>query len=88
MAATQILATASTAADSADVTVAAGTPITVGLKGAVDQFAIVVISLKDDGSAYNVVGRLTSDVPSLMISAPGTYRFSRVAGATCGVFSA
>jgi hypothetical protein len=89
MAATQILATANTAADSADVTVAAGTPITVSLKGQVDQAAIVLISLKDDGGVYNQTGgRLTSDVPSLMISAPGTYRFSRVAGATCGVFSA
>lgn len=86
--ATQILATASTAADSADVTVAAGTPVTVGLKGVVDANAAVIISLKDDAATYNVVGRLTSDVPSLMISAPGTYRFSRVAGATCGVFSA
>lgn len=85
--ATQILAAASTAADSADVTVAAGTPLTVGLKGVTDQNAIVIISLKDDAPAYNVVGRLTSDVPSLMISAPGTYRFSRVAGATCGVYS-
>jgi hypothetical protein len=86
--ATEILSTASTAANSADVTVAAGTPITVGLKGVVDQGAIVLISLKDDAAAYNQVGRLTSDVPSLMISAPGTYRFSRVAGATCGVFNA
>ncbi|TPM58981.1 hypothetical protein FJ959_08895 [Mesorhizobium sp. B2-2-4] len=85
--ATQILATGSTAADSADVTVAAGTPITVGLKGVVDANALVIIYLKDDGAAYNQVGRLTSDVPSIMISAPGTYRFSRAAGATCGAFS-
>lgn len=85
--ATEILSTAATAANSADVTVAAGTPLTVGLKGVLDQNAIVIISLKDDAAAYNVQGRLTSDVPSLMISAPGTYRFSRVAGATCGVFS-
>jgi hypothetical protein len=88
MAAAEILATANTAANSADVTVAAGTPITVGLKGVVDANALVLIYLKDDASAYNYVGRLTADVPSLMISAPGTYRFSRVVGATCGVFSA
>lgn len=86
--ATQILATGSTQADSADVTVAAGTPVTVGLKGVTDQSAVVLISLKDAGAYNQTGGRLTSDVPSLMISAPGTYRFSRVAGATCGVFSA
>jgi hypothetical protein len=88
MAAAEILATNNTQANSADVTVAAGTPVTVGLKGVTDANATVLISLKDDASAYNQVGRLTSDVTSLMISAPGTYRFSRVAGATCGVFSA
>jgi hypothetical protein len=87
MAATQILPAANTAADSADVTVVAGTPLTVCLK-VWDVGAKVYISLKDDGSAYNVVGKLTAYEPSLMISAPGTYRFSRVAGATCGVFSA
>lgn len=86
--ATQILATASTAADSADVTVVAGTPLTVGLKGVADGGALVAIKLKDDASAYNVVGSLTATQSSILISAPGTYRFSRVAGATCGVFSA
>lgn len=89
MAAAELIATGSTAANSADVTVVAGTPITVGLKGVVDANATVLVSLKDDGSAYNRINsRLTSDVASLMISAPGTYRFSRVAGSTCGVFSA
>lgn len=85
--ATQILATASTAADSADVVVAAGMPLAVGLKGLTDSLAKVYISLKDDAAAYNVVGSLTAYSPSILISAPGTYRFSRVAGATCGVFS-
>ncbi|MGX9144983.1 hypothetical protein [Mesorhizobium sp. 128a] len=89
MAAAELLATGSTAANSGDVTVAAGTPITVGLKGVADQNAIVLVSLKDDASAYNQTGgRLTSGEPVLMISAPGTYRFSRVAGGVCGVFSA
>ena len=86
--ATQILATASTAADSADVVVAAGTPLAVGLKGVADGNALVNISLKDDAAAYNIVGSLRSHAPSTLITAPGTYRFSRVAGASCGVFSA
>lgn len=85
--ATQLLAAGTTAADSADVTVVAGTPVTVALKAAADG-AEVAVKLKDDGAAYNIVGRITSSAPALMISAPGTYRFSRVAGATCGVFSA
>lgn len=85
--ATQLLAAGTTAADSADVTVVAGTPITVALKAAADG-AEVAVKLKDDGAAYNIVGRLTSAQPALMVSAPGTYRFSRIAGASCGVFSA
>lgn len=87
MAAAEILATGSTAANSADVTVAAGTPLAVSLKGVADGQALVVILLKDDAAAYNVVGALRSHAPSTLISAPGTYRFSRVAGAACGVFS-
>ena len=85
--ATEILATASTAANSADVVVAAGTPLTVSLKGVADGQALVVVLLKDDAAAYNVVGAIRSHAPALTISAPGTYRFTRVAGGTCGVFS-
>lgn len=85
--ATELLATAATAANSTDLVVAAGTPVTVGLKG-VATGATVVVSLKDDAAAYNVVGQINSQNPATMISAPGTYRFSRIAGAACGVFSA
>jgi hypothetical protein len=85
--ATQLIATGTTAASSSDVVVAAGTPVTVGLKASVPG-AEVVIALKDDASAYNIVGRLTHLSPATVISGPGTYRFTRVAGASCGVFSA
>lgn len=85
--ATEILATASTAANSTDQTVVAGTPVTYSLKGVADGQARVVILLKDDAAAYNVIGELTSHRPSTLISAPGVYRFTRIAGATCGVFS-
>jgi len=88
MAAAQILSTGSTAVDSADITIAAGTPLTVGLKGVADGAALVIIKLKDDAGAYNVVGSLASGQPAAMIEAPGVYRFSRVAGGACGVFSA
>jgi hypothetical protein len=88
MAATQILPTASSAADSADVVVAAGTPLTVGLKGAVDNAALVSVFIKDDTGGYNFIGTIDPTTPAVEITAPGTYRFTRRAGATCGVFSA
>lgn len=81
------MAAASTALSSSDVTVVAGTPLAVSLKGVTDGGARVVIELKDDAAAYNVVGQLTSHQPSTSISTPGVYRFTRIAGATCGVFS-
>lgn len=86
MAAAEIIATASTAANSSDVVVAAGTPLAVGLKGQAVG-ALVRIYLKDDAAAYNLAGELTSQNPNTLISAPGTYRFTRVAGVSCGVFS-
>lgn len=85
--ATEILATASTAANSADTAVASGETLTVCLKGVTDASARVLIYLKDDDSAYNLVGELNSYKPSTVIAAIGTYRFTRVAGGACGVFS-
>lgn len=86
--ATQILATGSTAADSTDVTVTAGTTLAVALKDASFD-SVVRVDIKDDGSAYRTIGYLSNKARdnSASISAPGIYRFSRVAG-TCGVFSA
>ena len=85
--ATEILSTGSTAANSSDVVIAEGGALTVCLKGAAAGSA-VVISLKDDGSSYNVIGVINSQNPSVLISAAGTYRFTRIAGSACGVFSA
>jgi len=87
--ATELLAAASTAADSADVTVAAGVPVTIGLKGAAAG-ARVLLKLKDDGGAYNVIGELNGNAGELAMTiyGPGVYRLTRVAGVTCGVFSA
>jgi hypothetical protein len=90
MAITQILAVNTTAADSADVVVA-GTPLTVSLKDAagprIAANALVHISIKDDAGQYFRVGQLNTDKPVAVIDGPGTYRFSRVAGTSCGVFS-
>lgn len=83
--ATEILAVASTAANSSDIAVTDN--LAVSLKGVADGQAYVSIFLKDDAGAYQVVGSLTSHTQATVISAPGTYRFTRRAGATCGVFS-
>ncbi len=88
MAAAEILPTASTAADSSDVVVAAGVPLTVALKGVVDGAAFVLIQIKDDAAAYQQVGELSPSNRVTVITGPGTYRFHRVAGGACGVFSA
>lgn len=88
---TQILATGTTAADSSDVVVAAGTPLTVCLKDAagpvLEAAAEVLIELKDDAGQYFRVDVLNGSQPALVIVGAGTYRFSRIAGASCGVFS-
>lgn len=83
--AAQILATADTAASSPDVVVTSS--LVVALKGVTGGEAVVTISVKDDAGTYQNIGSLTSHSPSTVISAPGTYRFTRKAGATCGVFS-
>lgn len=88
--ATQLIAAGSTAASSSDQTVEAGTPLTVSLKGATGPEARVLIELKDDAGAYNAVSELNSLQPeqaSKVIAGPGVYRLTRIAGATCGVFS-
>lgn len=88
---TQILAVNTTAADSSDVVIAAGDQLTVCLKdaagAAVENAAQVRISLKDDAGQYFYVDTLTGSKPALVITGAGTYRFSRIAGASCGVFS-
>jgi hypothetical protein len=86
--ATELLAVGSTAANSADLVVASGSTVTVGMKGATSGEARVRVQLKDDAGAYIDVSELTPFRPATAITAPGTYRFARVAGATCGVFSA
>ncbi|MBX4992303.1 hypothetical protein ABID08_000734 [Rhizobium binae] len=86
--ATELLAVGSTAANSADLVVASGSTVLIGIKGATTAQARVRITVKDDAGGYTDVGELTPFRPAIAITAPGTYRFSRVAGEMCGVFSA
>jgi hypothetical protein len=89
--ATEILAIGTTSATSDDVTVADGEMLTVCLKDAagpsIDGDPRVEIQLKDDDGEYFSVGALNRGKPAVVIAAAGTYRFSRRAGASCGVFS-
>lgn len=89
--ATNILSVASTAASSSDVTIAAGESLTVCLKTSdgspVPVNAAVRIELKDDASVYHGVGRLEAGKTSTVIVGAGVYRFTRIPGASCGVFS-
>jgi len=84
MAAANVLTTAATSASSSDSTITSAT--LYGLKGA-DADAKVFIELKDDGGAYNVIGTLSRAEPAKLLY-PGTYRFRRPAGPTCGVYTA
>jgi len=84
MAAANVLTTGSTALSSSDTTITTDTLF--GLKGVVGD-ARVTVEVKDDGGAYNAVAALTPGSPAGILGA-GTYRFTRVAGATCGVYSA
>lgn len=90
--ATEILAIGVTAANSSDVTIASGNQLTVALKDVdgsiVSGSAWVEIQLKGDNGQYFTVAVLNGTTPALVINGAGTYRFSRAAGVSCGVFSA
>lgn len=87
--ATELLAAGNTEASSADLVVDVGEVVTVGLKAA-ERGSQVVIELKDDDGGYNNIGMLGAidTHKAIAITAPGTYRFTRVAGLICGVFRA
>ena len=89
--ASNILAVGDTAANSDDVIVEAGTPLTVCLKYSGSQTtpdAEVTVLLKDDDGAYWPTGvKLTAYQPIITLFGPGAYRFARKAGVSCGVFS-
>ena len=81
--ATEILATGTDAADATQVTVTAGTPVTVFLKkastGPVGSTVRAVVKIKSSGSTYHEVGALDGSRPAMVIDGPGTYLISREA---------
>lgn len=87
----QILAIGTTDASSGDIVVAAGASLTVCLKDAAGPIvgggARVQIQLKADSGEYFTIDALSQAKPAVNIVAAGTYRFTRKAGISCGVFS-
>ncbi len=82
--ATELIASGSTAANSADIVVAGGEAVTVFLKD-MDGFSVANIQIKDSDGGYNNIGALGPSDPAKMIAAPGTYRISRPVNSDCGV---
>lgn len=79
--ATEILATGTAAADSSEVTVTAGTPVTIFLKkgssGPVESGSRAVVKIKSSGGFYHEVGALTGSRQALVLDGPGTFLISR-----------
>ena len=90
--ATQRLEIGEGAANSDDVTVAAGETLTVALNDTDSELnsgATVYVKVKDPDDRYMTIGELTAANPCQVIMGAGTYQFSRPASsARCGVFSA
>lgn len=76
--ATQLIAEGSNAATSEDIVLTDGATATVAMKGAARD-AGLIIEMKDDASAWNAVGFLTTREPGQVITGPGTFRVRREA---------
>ena len=87
---TNILTTGTTAANSADIVVTT-TPVALALKGPSapyggDSQARVQVQMKDDAGSYFQVDEMHAGKPAIVLHAAGTYRVSRSAGPSVGVF--
>jgi len=82
--ATELIATGTTAATSADFDVT--DPVTVFLKLKGDELRgdrmsmQAFVEIKDSDDGYNPVGVLGANVSAVVIAGPGTYRVRRAAG--------
>lgn len=90
MAAVSLLAVGTAAADSPDIVVAAGTPVTVFIKAAAsgvpDSGAVYAVKLKTLAGTYHQIGQLDCATPYRSLTSPGTYQVSRIAtGASSGL---
>lgn len=73
-------------ATSADFTLAgeASTVFLVSASGVIPD-AIANVEIKSAGGTYHKIGTLKSTNPAAVINGPGTYRVSKLAGASFGV---
>lgn len=80
-----IIPSGTTAANSGDLVVAAGAPITVFLNDAdgrtLAEDANALVQIKAASGQYMTVGMLSRSQPALIIDGPGTYRVSKRASA-------
>lgn len=88
--ATQILAVGTGAGTSSNVTVSAGTPITVGLfitgGGTIPQVERVLCDIQDSNTNWTQTQvYLDAFNPTVVLIGPGVYRFRRVAAETVSV---
>lgn len=87
--ATEIIAIGIVDATSSDITVAAGTPVSLFLKDSagptVDTQCRAAIQQKTSTADYFTVGELNGQNRSVVIDAPGTFRVQKYAGPSFGV---
>lgn len=87
----ELLAIGVTDASSADVVLAVGDRVLVGLKYTGEpNRGVVAVNVKDDGTGYWRFGTLNSTEPFMWLYGPATYQLARdgVAGNAVGVFRA
>lgn len=94
MAQNTVLSAGTSATNSSDITVAAGSAVTVGAfvaSGSLPQDFEFRILQDTPGSGDNAIGKLTFSQPSVVLNGPGTFRVYRAfvgnAGTSVGVFT-
>lgn len=81
-----LLAVGVTAASSADFALTGeSTSLFLTSTAALESGSLAVIEVKSAAGVYYGIGRLNAAQAILVLNAPGTYRVSRPAGASCGV---
>jgi hypothetical protein len=89
--ATEVLAIGTGLASSSDITVAAGSTVTLCLKDAAGPEIFsgrVMVQIKADSAEYFNIDELNTSQVAVVIVGAGTYRVQRIAESpSCGVFS-
>lgn len=81
---TNLLTTNTTAASSADVTLADSERTTLSVKDGKDG-AVVYVEIKDDAGTYNKFRQLGYHNSPMVVDGPCVFRVRRLAGAAIGV---